>query len=66
MTRCSSLSPVSEADDEPDERPATPKWVWIVVLAAAVCVVVAYAVYMAFGMPGMDHGGSGTNGSMLH
>ena len=56
---------MSEGDDERAEGPAT-NWVWIVVLAAAACALLAYVAYMAFGMPGMDHGGSDTNGSMLH
>ena len=57
---------MSEGDDEHAEGPATITWVWIVVLVAAACALIAYLVYVAFGMPGMDHGASGTNGSMLH
>ena len=66
MTSCSSFSLVSEANDEREERRNTPSWVWVAVLVAAAGALLAYLVYMAFGMPGMDHGGSGTNGSMLH
>ena len=54
-----------EGDDGSDGQ-AGPNWVWILILAAAACALIAYVVYMALGMPGMDHGGSGTSGSMLH
>ena len=47
---------MNEADDERVKRPDTPSWIWIVVLAAAVCAFIAYIAYMALGMPGMDHG----------